>query len=65
MDIQEAVSYPRFHHQLIPNVLAIDKQFDGHIIKVLREKYGHEVNESGSKLPDGQSLGVIQVSCGW
>jgi gamma-glutamyltranspeptidase/glutathione hydrolase len=42
MDVQEAVSAPRFHHQWQPDVLSVEPETPADVIEGLRRR-GHEV----------------------
>ena len=42
MDVQEAVRYPRIHHDLVPNVLSYESNLDKTIVDYL-ESCGHEM----------------------
>lgn len=44
MDLYEAIAAPRLHHQLMPNIVAVEDHFDQNIIEDLRKR-GHEVFE--------------------
>ena len=56
----EAVSRPRLHHQLMPNVVVTESGFDAQVIAFLRER-GHNVTTQTGRLGDGQKLGVVQL----
>ena len=45
MDVQEAVSAPRFHHQWRPDVLEVEAETPADVIEALRRR-GHEVKVS-------------------
>jgi gamma-glutamyltranspeptidase/glutathione hydrolase len=46
MDIQEAVDYPRVHHQWKPDVIFVESEIPADVIEKLIAK-GHEVYQSG------------------
>ena len=50
MDMQEAVSAPRFHHQWFPDVVVLEpKQFDSLLIQKLQVK-GYDIKEEYSRI---------------
>jgi len=57
----DAVNLPRFHHQLLPNVLRMEKHgFSSSIIKDLQKK-GHEIEETIAWLGVGAAIYVDPV----
>lgn len=56
MDLYEAVAASRVHHQLMPNVIAVEEDFDGRIIDDLRKR-GHEVYQ----LPPNTRVSAVQA----
>ena len=55
MSLNESVSSPRLHHELIPNIVRVEKDFPESYVKRLRE-WHHDVNVSYNK-----TLGVVQA----
>ena len=55
MSLNEAVSSPRLHHQLIPNVVRVEEDFPESYVEKLRERH-HKVIVSYNK-----TLGVVQA----
>jgi len=47
MNVAEAVSVPRFHHQWMPDELRLEKGFSGDTVRLLRER-GHDVVVRGA-----------------
>jgi len=58
--VQEAVSLPRLHHQLFPNVVTVENDFPPSLINALTAR-GHTVEVLTNLLADGSSLGNSQV----
>jgi len=65
MDMQQAVSAPRFHHQWLPDVISYEQdKFDLQTLQIL-EKMGHKFEKRGAigrvdailVLPDGSYQG--------
>ena len=44
MSVSDAVNKPKFHHQWLPDVLYVEKDFPKHVIEQL-EKMGYRVQE--------------------
>ena len=57
-DMDDSISRPRFHHQLIPNILQVENEFSDDLVKELQLK-GHKVEKS---LPH---RGAVQVNIKW
>ena len=57
MNIQEAVSAPRFHHQWVPNVLMVEPETPIDVIEGLRAR-GHEVKISTRRWSSAQSIHI-------
>jgi gamma-glutamyltranspeptidase/glutathione hydrolase len=66
MDVSEAVSAPRFHHQWQPDVLFVEPAVPSDVVEALRER-GHDVDvserewsaaEAITVAPDGSLLGA-------
>ncbi|GFX95955.1 uncharacterized protein TNCV_2085351 [Trichonephila clavipes] len=55
-DIKKAIDAPRFHHQLLPNVIEYEKFFPGDLIDDLKEK-GHEMKSSSDS---GIIMGILK-----
>ncbi|KAJ3409223.1 hypothetical protein HDV05_004555 [Chytridiales sp. JEL 0842] len=55
MTLAEAVKDPRFHHQLLPNEVTVEYDFDGGLTKTLEEK-GHKI----TRLPEGMTLTGVE-----
>lgn len=55
MNIAEASSVPRMHHQWFPDVLQLEKGFSPDTIRLLRER-GHEVQDSRNSMGSLQSV---------
>jgi gamma-glutamyltranspeptidase len=47
-NIKEAIYKPRVHHQLYPNMLAIEAEFPADIRDLLSSKYHHQVKKAKS-----------------
>jgi len=48
MDMQKAVSFPRFHHQWLPDVISYEQNgFDSKVLQTL-EKMGHKLEKRGA-----------------
>ena len=64
MDVQEAVSAPRFHHQWVPDRLVVEAAIPVDVIEALRSR-GHQVEVSErnwSKAPKVQAIVVDPAS---
>ncbi|GFQ94057.1 glutathione hydrolase 1 proenzyme, partial [Trichonephila clavata] len=55
-DIKKAIDAPRFHHQLLPNVIEYEKLFPGDLLDDLKEK-GHQLKFS---LDSGIIMGILK-----
>jgi gamma-glutamyltranspeptidase/glutathione hydrolase len=63
MDIQEAVSAPRFHHQWVPDVLFVERAIPEDVIRALRRR-GHAVEVSKRNWSSAQAI-LIDPESGW
>ena len=57
--ITEAIAARRLHHQLVPYELQFESNFDGEILRNLKEEFGHELLENK---PDGGFAAVTGIS---
>jgi gamma-glutamyltranspeptidase/glutathione hydrolase len=57
MDVQEAVSAPRFHHQWVPDRLVVEPAVPQDVIEALRCR-GHRVEVSESNWSSAQAIVV-------
>jgi gamma-glutamyltranspeptidase / glutathione hydrolase len=62
MNIQEAVNAPRFHHQWLPDVVAVEQWFSPDTVRLL-EQMGHQIESSShqSREPywsDGECIAI-------
>jgi gamma-glutamyltranspeptidase/glutathione hydrolase len=62
MDVMEAVSAPRYHHQWIPDQLSVEPQISADVVEALRAR-GHEVEVSSREWSSAQSI-VIDPDSG-
>jgi len=62
MDVQEAVSAPRFHHQWIPEQLVVERAISVDVIDALRRR-GHRVEVSKRNWSSAQAI-VVDPSSG-
>jgi gamma-glutamyltranspeptidase/glutathione hydrolase len=62
MDVQAAVSAPRFHHQWVPDKLFVESDMPADVVEGLRER-GHEVDDSRRHWSSAQSI-VIDPESG-
>ncbi len=62
MNVQQAVSAPRFHHQWIPNKITVEPEFTADVIEGLEER-GHTVERSKRHWSSAQSI-VIDPNSG-
>jgi gamma-glutamyltranspeptidase/glutathione hydrolase len=63
MDVQEAVSAPRFHHQWVPDRLVVEAAIPADVIQALRSR-GHRVEVSERNWSSAQAI-VVDPSSGW
>jgi gamma-glutamyltranspeptidase/glutathione hydrolase len=63
MDIQEAVSAPRFHHQWVPDVLFVERAIPEDVVQGLRRR-GHAVEVSPRNWSSAQAI-AIDPESGW
>jgi gamma-glutamyltranspeptidase / glutathione hydrolase / leukotriene-C4 hydrolase len=68
MNIKDAIDARRVHHQLYPEVAQIEDEFDKDTIKLLRNKYKHNINcfAFGGSIIQGiarSENGRIQANC--
>lgn len=56
MNIQQAITTPRVHHQLLPHRVHSEHGYDGKALTGLEER-GHEVD----RMPEGKGLAVVQA----
>ncbi len=63
MDVQEAVSAPRFHHQWIPDLLLLEPAIPFDVANALRRR-GHEVKVSGRNWSRAAAI-VVDPETGW
>ncbi|HXB66964.1 MAG TPA: gamma-glutamyltransferase [Candidatus Acidoferrales bacterium] len=66
MNVQDAVNWPRFHHQWMPDVLSVEPGYSPDTVALL-EKRGYTVKRAG---PDGRVISqgdaaAIRFSNGW
>ena len=59
MNLEESLDARRLHHQLTPQELQYESNFDPDIMKLLNEQYGHTLREN---LPDGGFAAVTGIS---
>ncbi|MBW2447357.1 MAG: gamma-glutamyltransferase [Deltaproteobacteria bacterium] len=62
MNVQEAVSAPRFHHQWVPDRLLVERAFPRDVVDALRAR-GHEVKISERDWSSAQAI-VIDAETG-
>ncbi len=63
MDVSEAVSAPRFHHQWVPDKLFVERAIAPDVVEALRAR-GHEVEVSRRNWSSAQAI-VIDLETGW
>jgi gamma-glutamyltranspeptidase/glutathione hydrolase len=63
MDVQEAVSVPRFHHQWVPDRLLVEAAVPLDVIDALRD-WGHQVEVSDREWSSAQAI-VVDPASGW
>jgi gamma-glutamyltranspeptidase/glutathione hydrolase len=64
MNVQDAVDWPRFHHQWMPDVLYIEKGISPDTVALLRAM-GHEVSPLESTSPVVARVEAILNEEGW
>jgi len=60
MNIQEAVDFPRFHHQWMPDQISMEKGFSPDTVALLKAK-GHAI----ARITNVASIAAILVDGGW
>ena len=63
MNVQEAVSAPRFHHQWVPDKLRVEPAIPGDVVAGL-EGCGHRVERSSRNWSAAEAI-VIDATSGW
>ncbi|MGH0037112.1 MAG: gamma-glutamyltransferase [Myxococcota bacterium] len=63
MDVQAAVSAPRFHHQWVPDQISVEPATPADVVEGLRRK-GHTVKVSGRNWSAAEAI-VIDPASGW
>jgi gamma-glutamyltranspeptidase/glutathione hydrolase len=63
MDVQQAVSAPRFHHQWIPDKLYVEPATPDDVVEALRAR-GHEVEVSERNWSAAEAI-AINPETGW
>ena len=63
MDVSEAVSAPRFHHQWLPDELIVERAIPADVLDGLRER-GHRVVVAERNWSSAQAI-VIDPKTGW
>ena len=63
MDVQEAVSAPRFHHQWLPDSLLLEPAISVDVAEALRRR-GHAVKVSGRNWSSAEAI-VVDAESGW
>ena len=63
MDVQEAVSAPRFHHQWVPDLLFVERAIPEDVVRGLRRR-GHAVEVSQRDWSSAQAI-AIDPESGW
>jgi gamma-glutamyltranspeptidase / glutathione hydrolase len=64
MNVQDAVDWPRFHHQWMPDVLYVEKGISPDTVALLRAM-GHEVSPLESSSPFVARVEAILNEAGW
>jgi gamma-glutamyltranspeptidase / glutathione hydrolase len=64
MNVQEAVDWPRFHHQWMPDVLYVERGISPDTVKLLRDM-GHKVSPLESTSPVVARVEAILQDGGW
>jgi gamma-glutamyltranspeptidase/glutathione hydrolase len=64
MNVQDAVDWPRFHHQWMPDVLYLEKGISPDTVALLRAM-GHEVSPNESNAPVVARVEAILNEGGW
>jgi gamma-glutamyltranspeptidase / glutathione hydrolase len=64
MNAQDAVDWPRFHHQWMPDMLYVEKGISPDSVRILREM-GHNVSPSESTSPVVARVEAILNEGGW
>jgi gamma-glutamyltranspeptidase / glutathione hydrolase len=62
MDIQEAISAPRFHHQWLPDELFWEERGINADTRQALEKMGHQFREQATSLGDAQGVAIDPVN---
>ena len=65
MSPEDAVNFPKFHHQWLPDVLTMEKSFDTSVVAAM-EKMGYKIEKRGAIgrtevimfMPDGSMVAV-------
>jgi len=63
MDVKQAVSAPRFHHQWVPDRLLVEPAIPADVVRGL-EARGHEVSVSPRNWSAAEAI-VIDARSGW
>ncbi len=63
MDVQSAVTAPRFHHQWVPDTLFVEPATAEDVIRALRRR-GHRVELSSRNWSSAQAI-AIDPETGW
>jgi gamma-glutamyltranspeptidase/glutathione hydrolase len=63
MDVQEAVSAPRFHHQWMPDQLVVERAVPLDVTLALRRR-GHRIEVSRQDWSSAQAI-VVDPASGW
>ena len=64
MNMQEAIDYPRFHHQWMPDELYLEKGFSPDTIALLRGM-GHKIADYDARSPEVARVEAILNDGGW
>jgi gamma-glutamyltranspeptidase/glutathione hydrolase len=63
MNVQQAVSAPRFHHQWVPDTLYVEPEVPGDVVRGLKRR-GHAVEVSKRRWSAAEAI-VVDPETGW
>jgi gamma-glutamyltranspeptidase/glutathione hydrolase len=64
MNMQEAIDFPRYHHQWMPDELYLEKGFSPDTIALLRD-LGHKIVSNDARSPEVARVEAILSDSGW
>ena len=61
LDIATSIDSPRIHHQLFPDSVIVESAFPEEVLRVLHDKYGHEIDGTSYEI-EGTIINGISVN---